>query len=134
MRARRTFVGVFLGLLAVFGFGQLEVWPFTSWYMFSHVDPAVDHIARVVAVAPDGIEYALGTDTLPLGLLRHPLMQRLQRASAQVRARVCRAALAKARAHMEVSELRLEERVYRVLDRDGDRPAALRTTVVATCR
>lgn len=134
MRARRLFVGGFLGLLAVFGFGQLEAWPFTSWYMFSHVDPEIDHIASVIAVAPDGSERALGTETLPLGLLRHPLMQRLQRASAAERARVCEAALAKARAHADVMELRLEERSYRVLDRDGDRPANVRTTVVALCR
>jgi hypothetical protein len=61
-------------------------------------------------------------------------MQRLQRAPADERVRVCQAALAKARVHADVVALRIEEQTYRVLDRDGDRPANVRSTVVAECR
>jgi hypothetical protein len=134
MRARRLWIGGFIGLLALFGFGQLEAWPLTSWYMFSHVEPTVDRIASVIAVSPDGAERRLGLDTLPLGLLAHPLMQRLDRAGPGERIAVCNAVLAAARSRSPVTEVRVVERSWRVLDRAGDRPANATTRVVAVCR
>jgi hypothetical protein len=117
----------------VFGFGQLEAWPLTSWYMFSHVEPSVDRIASVIAVSPNGAERRLGLETLPLGLLAHPLMQRLERAGPEERTAVCGAVLVAARSHGAVREVRVVERSWRVLERAGDRPANVTTRVVAVC-
>ena len=133
-RARRFWVGGFIAVLAVFGFGQLEAWPFTNWYMFSYVEPVVDRVANVIAVSPEGTERRLGTDALPLGLLNHPLMQRLDRASAADRIRICVSLLDAARSKGPVSRVRVEERTWVVLDRAGDRPANVRTIVRLVCR
>ena len=134
VRARRFWVGGFLAILAVFGFGQLEAWPFTNWYMFSYVEPKVDRVARVVAVAPDGSERSLDGSVLPLGLLNHPLMQRLDRAGPGDRGRICASLLSAARSRAPTSEVRVEERSWVVLARKGDRPADVTTTVHLVCR
>jgi hypothetical protein len=134
LRARRLWVGGFLAILAVFGFGQLEAWPFTNWYMFSFVEPKIDRVARVVAVSPDGSERTLDGATLPLGLLNHPLMQRIDRADAADRGRICASLLAAAREGAETIAVRVEERSWVVLDRRGDRPANVTTTVHLECR
>jgi hypothetical protein len=133
VRARRLWVGIFIAIIAVFGFGQLESWPFTNWYMFSTVEPTVDRVARVIAVAPDGSERRLDGNTLPLGLLNHPLMQRIDRADPRDRARICESLLSAARAKAPASSVRVEERTWVVLDRDGDRPANVRTNVRLEC-
>jgi len=133
MRSRRLWVAGFIGLLAVFGFGQLEAWPFTSWYMFSHVEPSVARVASVVAVSPDGTQRPLGAETLPLGLLGHRLIQRLHAATPAERNTVCEALLAAARSRDPASAVRVEERTWHVLDRSGRTPANVRTTVVTTC-
>jgi len=133
MRARRLWIGGFIGVLALFGFGQLEAWPLTSWYMFSHVEPSVIRIASVVAVAPDGAERRLGAETLPLGLLSHRLLQRFERAGPEERRMLCASVLSAARSRGPVAEVRVVERGWRVLDRAGDRPANVATRVVAVC-
>jgi hypothetical protein len=133
MRARRLWIGGFIGAVALFGFGQLEAWPFTSWYMFSHVEPRVERIASVVAVSPDGTERTLGADTLPLGLLSHRLLQRLEGQSIEKRAAVCGAVLTAARSRAPVDRVTVVERSWHVLDRDGDRPANVTTRVLAIC-
>jgi hypothetical protein len=133
-RYARAWVAGFIVLLAVFGFGQLESWPFTNWYMFSGVEPAVANVGRVIAVAPDGAESILGTDALPDGLLSHRLLQRFERASGDERARLCGELLDAARAAGPAREVRIERRSWRVLDRAGDRPANVATTVIEVCR
>jgi len=102
--------------------------------MFSFVEPKVDHIARVIAVAPDGSERTLDGSTLPLGLLNHPLMQRLDRSDAADRARICSSLLAAARSRVETSRIRVEERSWTVLERHGDRPANVTVAVRLECR
>jgi hypothetical protein len=133
-RLSRWWVAGFIALLAVFGFGQRESWPFTWWYMFSGVEPAVAHVGRAVAVTPDGRETALGSDALPAGLLSHRLLQRFARASAAERSRLCTQLLTAARVRGPVEEVRVVERSWRVLDRDGDRPANIETRTVEVCR
>jgi hypothetical protein len=134
MRARRFWIAGFIGVLALFGFGQLEAWPFTSWYMFSHIEPSVVRVASVVALSPDGAERRLGPETLPLGLLSHRLLQRLERAGPEERAALCGAVLTAARSRRSVAEVRVVEQSWRALDRAGDRPANVITRVVAVCR
>lgn len=133
-RFARVWVAGFIGLLAVFGFGQLESWPFTSWYMFSGVEPEVARVARAVVVSPSGGERALGPEELPAGLLSHRLLQRFADAPAAERDRVCEELLAVARAGGPAREVRVEERRWRILDRAGDRPASVETSTIEVCR
>ncbi len=133
-RFTRWWVAGFIALLAVVGFGQRESWPFTWWYMFSGVEPAVAHVGRAVAVTPDGGEAVLGSDALPAGLLSHRLLQRFARGSSAERSRLCTQLLTAARAHGPVEEVRVEERSWRVLEREGDRPGNIETRTVEVCR
>jgi hypothetical protein len=127
-------VAGFIGLLAVFGFGQLEAWPFTSWYMFSGVEPQIARVARAVAVAPDGAERVLQGDEIPLGLQSHRLLARFAAASGPDRTHVCDAVLRAARASGPVVEVRIFEDRWRVLRRSGDRPAQVERTPIGVCR
>jgi hypothetical protein len=102
--------------------------------MFSHVEPFVERVGSVVAVSPDGTEQRLGTETLPLGLLSHRLLQRLERSGPEERTAVCGAVLVAARSRGSVAEVHVIERSWRVLDRGGDRPANVTTRIVAVCR
>ena len=123
MRFPRLWVPAFVLVLALFGFGQLEAWPFTSWYMFSHVEPATIHIADAVTVGPDGSEHPLGA--LPSGLLSHRLLNRVRTDKAKTCSDLVRAA---------GGEVRVYEKSWRVLDRRGDRPAHIERTLVGVCR
>jgi len=135
-RFQRTWVAGFVALLAVFGFGQLESWPFTSWYMFSGVEPHVIHVARAVAVGSTGDERVLSSDALPAGLLSQRLLARFSGAAPAERTRLCDELLRAARALAPAREVRVEQIAWRVLDRtpDGRRPASVGVTVVEECR
>lgn len=130
-RGARGWIALFLAVLVVFGLGQLESWPFTSWYMFSRVEPEIDRIARAVAVAPDGSERVLSR--LPAGLVAHRLRQRMDAGDAG-RAQVCRSLLAIGRSEGAVLEVRVEELSWDPLIRAGDRPAEVETLVLEVCR
>jgi hypothetical protein len=124
--ASRLWIAAFILMLAVFGFGQLEAWPFTSWYMFSHVEASTISVARAVVVEPNGHERVLGADALPLGLLSHRLLGRTESDQQEVCDALTRAA-------KDSKEIRIERVTWRPLERDGDRPADVRTEVIFRC-
>lgn len=95
----------FLAALAVFGFGQLEAWPYTSWYMFSHVEPKIARVAQPYAVTSSG-DVALDATTLPFGLLSHRLLRRIDEGPDPC-AQLVRAAR---RRHPTLIAVRVEER------------------------
>jgi len=120
----------FVLLLAVFGFGGMESWPFTSWYMFSHPEPEVARVARAVAVAPSGEERVLGSETLPLGLLSHRLLRRFDNATEADRARACDAVISATRGLEDVAEVRVVEVRWRPMTR----PAQVELGRIWVCR
>ena len=111
-RFARWWVAAFVAALLVFGVGQLEAWPFTSWYMFSHIEPNPTRIARAYAIGPDGAEHLLGPDVLPAGLLSHRLLAEV-RGGAQ---RSCETILPASRA----IGVRIVEESWDALERSGD--------------
>jgi hypothetical protein len=129
MKPARLWVAAFCVVLAVFGFGQLEAWPFTSWYMFSHVEPQTIRIAEARAVAPHGTSRSVVG--LPLGLASHRLLARFKNGDG---AAVCRELLRVARAEAPAERVDVFEKSWRPLVRNGDRPANVSRSLIATCR
>lgn len=111
MRGARIWVTVFIVTLTVFGVGQIEAWPFTSWYMFSHVEQTPSRVARAVAVTASG-DRTLDDRTLPYGLLSHRLLRRVDDAgTAAARAALCASLVRATRATVpSATAVRVEER------------------------
>ncbi|MCA1831925.1 MAG: hypothetical protein ABR548_07645 [Actinomycetota bacterium] len=131
MKLARFWVVAFVLVIATFGFGQLEAWPFTSWYMFSHVEPAEVHVAEAFRVAPGGAVRPLSGDLVPLGLQSHRLLAVIRRDEGGACAGLLRAARVHGGGDLEV---RVYEKSWRVLDRTGDRPAHVEKKLLAVCR
>jgi hypothetical protein len=120
-RGARVFVGVFLAVLAVFGFGHFEAWPLTSFHLFSAARES--HENRWVATTVDhaGHETPLEQQDLPLGyrLAEWPL-QRFPTSSRATQIAVCKGIAKGARgAGRDVASVR----VYKVgesIARDGN--------------
>ena len=125
-RLAKWWVGAFTLALAVFGFGQLQAWPFTSWYMFSHVEPSTISIARAVAVYPNGRQRILDDADLPYGLLSHRLLQNVE----ANRARVCASLM---KAAPGASSVTVERVSWHPLARKGDQPADATAQVITSC-
>jgi hypothetical protein len=116
-----VWVTAFVVTLLVFGIGQLEAWPFTSWYMFSHVEQTPARVARPIAMTARG-EFTLTDRTLPYGLLSHRLLQRIDDGSHL--ADVCASLTTAARRdYRDLIAVRVVERRWDPLKRAaGNRP------------
>jgi hypothetical protein len=120
-RRARVFIGAFLVVMAVFGFGHFEAWPLTSFHLFSAERKA--HETRWVATTVDqsGHETPLDQQHLPLGyrLAEWPL-QLFPTSSHATRVAVCRGIAKGARgAGRDVASVRVyevEESIARVHD------------------
>jgi len=117
----RWFVGVFLGVVMLFGFVGFEAWPLTAFRLFSVArdDTRTSWEARTVDAA--GVETPFDQQDLPLGyrLAEWPLSE-FPSSSDATRAAVCRGIAKGARdAGRDVAAVRvyrLRERIDRVDD------------------
>lgn len=98
LRSRQVFVGVFLALFAVVGFVGPNLWPLTTWRLFSTVRGPSQAGWFVAVVAPSGDEAGLPYDRLPRGY-RSTLhvLSGFTAMSAGERDRLCRTWLSAAR-------------------------------------
>lgn len=62
----RALVRIYLAVLAIVGFTSMELWPLTSFHLFSQVRHREDSRWRVVAAMPDGKEEAVQFHQLPI--------------------------------------------------------------------
>jgi hypothetical protein len=135
-RHARAFVVVFLATVVVSAVAGLNLWPFSSWELFSRLRTQQESGWEAVAVGPAGHDHVDPIASLPHGYRGFPfIMDSFSGDSAAQRNAICAVWLHRADHEFGPSTraLRIYRLQWQLLDRVGNRAGPPHRTLTWTC-